>query len=163
EINTGEAGIHEWFEALEKYFHHWDIYQPKSIGNGNAARSTVKPDLHLSVSVRSYRAEKLSDFVAELIDGDSARANKLLLGIAGDYPVVVSRELERVRTWLRQRSRGSERYGLVASSGAMRLKPYGLNARFKIEPIEWFLNDRTDVRSSFYLEDIASEFDIQGL
>ncbi len=76
---------------------------------------------------------------------------------------MLSRDLDEARAWLKARARGSERYGLVASSGASRLKAVGLNVKAAIEPPNWFLNGRDDVRSSFYLEDVASEFDVQGL
>jgi DUF2075 family protein len=52
---------------------------------------------------------------------------------------------------------------LVASSNALRLKPTGIHVKVKIDPSVWFLADKTDVRSSFALEDVATEFDIQGL
>jgi hypothetical protein len=79
------------------------------------------------------------------------------------YPLRITRQLEVAKAWLRQQARGTERCGLVASSGAHRLKPLGLNIRDKIDAPVWFLNDRADVRSSYYLEDVATEFDIQGL
>jgi DUF2075 family protein len=33
----------------------------------------------------------------------------------------------------------------------------------KVDPVRWFLEDRQDVRSSYYLEDVATEFQVQGL
>ncbi len=32
-----------------------------------------------------------------------------------------------------------------------------------MDPIHWFLDGKEDVRSSYYLEDVATEFDVQGL
>jgi len=125
-------------------------------------RVTLSPDLHLGVSMRSFRAETLSTFVSHLVDGDAAAARQARAGLAR-YPIVLTRDLAEARAWLRARARGSERYGLVASSGALRLKAEGLNVKAGIDAANWFLNGRDDVRSSFYMEDAASEFDVQGL
>src|SRR5690606_9988251 len=71
--------------------------------------------------------------------------------------------LEVARQWLRRTARGSERYGLIASFGAHRLRPEGIQVKAKVDAATWFLNNRDDVRSSFYLEEVATEFDVQGL
>jgi hypothetical protein len=124
---------------------------------------SVEPDLHLAVSVRSFRAEKLSQFVNELIAGEASAASRTYESIQVSYPIVLTRSLTAARSWLRSQARGSERYGLVASSGALRLKPEGIHVKADIDAPNWFLNARKDVRSSYYLEDPATEFDIQGL
>jgi hypothetical protein len=59
--------------------------------------------------------------------------------------------------------RGTERYGLVASSKAHRLKPDAIDLRVEVNPVHWFLSGKEDTRSSFYLEDAATEFQVQGL
>src|SRR5262249_9554490 len=123
----------------------------------------VRGPLHLSVAVRSFRAEKLSEFVGALVAGESEIAPALYGEIRAAYPIVLTRSLSTARRWLKARARGTERIGLVASSGAARLKPEGLHVRDKIYPTFWFLNGKDDVRSSYYLEDPATEFDIQGL
>jgi hypothetical protein len=175
EINTGEAGLVEWFDALQKRFTHWDVYYSDQITDKNytwgqdlvsklvCLRSHQKEALHLAVSVRSFRAEKLSAFVGSVIDGDVESAHELYGAIQEDYPITLTRDIGRAREWLRQAARGTERYGFVASSGAIRLKPEGINVKNAIDPITWFLNNRDDIRSSYYLEDVATEFDIQGL
>lgn len=172
EINTGEAGLVEWFNALRKRFHHWDVYHSGQLTSSNqdedldaelaALNAIRKPALHLSVSLRSYRAEKLSDFVAAVIDGEAERARQAFATLT-NYPLMVTRDLGAARQWLRAQARGTERIGLVASSGAMRLKPEGIHVRAGIDPASWFLNGKDDIRSSYYLEDVATEFDIQGL
>ena len=174
EINTGEAGLEEWLRAIERYYQHWKVYvsnrltkadylgdtkAPAAIEHGQV---TLTPALHLAVSVRSFRAEALSEFVGAIIDGDAARARSLWEKL-NHYPMVLTRDLEAARTWLRQHTRGNERIGLVASSNAMRLKPVGIHVKAKIEPQVWFLAAKDDVRSSCALEDVATEFDIQGL
>jgi hypothetical protein len=136
-----------------------DTNAPFSLERLHAAQS---PELHLAVSVRSFRAEALSEFVGAVIDGDAERANSLSQRITC-YPLVLTRELETARAWLREKARGSDRTGLVASSNAVRLKPIGIYVKATIDPPVWFLAEKTDIRSSYALEDVATEFDIQGL
>jgi hypothetical protein len=175
EINDGEAGLSEWFAALAKRFKDWTIVTSDQLSDPSyhggrdlpkmmqGLRHRSDSDLHLAVSVRSFRAEKLSQFVNELIGNDPAAAAKTYLAIKETYPIALTRSLEASRSWLRRQARGSERFGLVASSGAMRLKPEGLHVKAEIDAPVWFLNPRSDVRSSYYLEDPATEFAIQGL
>jgi hypothetical protein len=175
EINTGEGGLTEWFDALQKSFSDWDVYcsphvTEKVYSRGQdlgeqlvSLRAHQSEALHLSVSIRSFRTEKLSAFVGALIDGDAEVAATIYSEIQQAYPIALTRDLERTRKWLRQRARGSERTGLIASSGALRLKSEGINVKVDLDPITWFLNGKNDVRSSYYLEDVATEFHIQGL
>lgn len=175
EINAGEAGLTEWFAALKRSFRDWKIYTSEQLAHRDyhwgqdltalleGLNSQCLPALHLGVSVRSFRAEKLSEFVGALIAGEAKEARALYQTIRATYPMVLTRELGQARQWLRNRARGSERVGLVASSGASRLKPEGVNVHEKIDATTWFLNGRDDVRSSYYMEDPATEFDIQGL
>lgn len=175
EINTGEAGLPEWFSALRTNFTHWEVFYSDRIGSSeyihntpllqhlDGLRAESHSSLHLGVSLRSFRAEKLSDFIGAVIDGRQEIASQLYESIESEYPILLTRSLETARMWLKARSRGSELCGLVASSGANRLKPEGVFVKLKISPAEWFLNGSTDVRSCLYLEDVATEFDIQGL
>src|SRR5579862_9416162 len=107
-------------------------------------------ELHLAVSVRSFRAECLSEFVAALLDGHASTAAALAARLQ-DYPIVLTRNLEQARRWLRRQGRGTERYGLVASSNALRLKPVGIHVKANVEPTDWFLGSSDDVRSSYAL------------
>lgn len=175
EINTGEAGLVEWLSALSDRFPSWDVYASSLLDDRHYTvdsdalnllrQDHVKkcPELHLSVSMRSFRAEKLSAYVGALLDGNADDAKRLLEGLEDRYPVWVSRDLGEARAWLKSVSRGSERCGLVASSGAHRLRPEGIHIKSSVDPASWFLNDKSDVRSSNYLEDVATEFDVQGL
>ena len=175
EINTGEAGISEWFEAIEHSFPRWKIYLSDRLtdseyGAGRIvnqgrknAMVTFLPELHLRTSVRSFRSEKVSLFVKQLLDLEAAAARENLLAIQDKYPIVLTRNLDVAKNWVRAQARGSERYGMVVSSQAERLKPYAIDVRVKSNPIHWFLNGKEDVRSSYYLEDVATEFDVQGL
>jgi Schlafen group 3, DNA/RNA helicase domain len=171
EINTGEAGLQEWLTTISQNYPYWHVHcsnrltRTDYLGGSVGSLSpgvTETPRLHLSVSVRSFRAEVVSDFVGAVIDGNDQRARSLSAQLTS-YPVVLTHDLEAARTWLRQNARGTERIGLVASSNALRLKPVGLHVKAKIDPPAWFLADKTDVRSSYALEDVATEFDIQGL
>ena len=174
EINTGEAGLSEWMAAIRARFPHWQVHasaqivQPDYDLNHDAKsfiateQVSLHDDLHLGVSMRSFRAETLSDFISHLLNGDAEAARQAHEKLES-YPILLTRDLSFARSWLRSTARGSERYGLVASSGAQRLRPEGIHIKASIDPPNWFLNDRTDVRSSFYLEEVASEFDVQGL
>ena len=82
---------------------------------------------------------------------------------AAGFLIRVTRNLNVAKQWLRQQARGSERYGLIASSGGRRLRPEVIDVKNKIDPVFWFLNPEEDVRSAYYLEDVATEFDVQGL
>jgi DUF2075 family protein len=175
EINTGEAGISEWFEAVEHSYPDWKIYLSDRLtdseyGAGrivnqarNNAMVTFLPELHLRTSVRSFRSEKVSLFVKQLLDFEKTGARENLLDIQDKYPIVLTRDLEVAKNWVKGQARGSERYGMVVSSQAERLKPYAIDVRVKTNPVHWFLNGKEDVRSSYYLEDVATEFDVQGL
>ena len=175
EINTGEAGLPEWFSALKKHFSHWHVYLSTEISDIEYTRgASIKEivgdlkheslgDLHLSTSIRSFRSENVSKFVKSVLDCDKENAKELFIKLQDKYPIVITRDINKSRIWLKQHARGSERIGMTASSGAYRLKPYGVCVQVKIDAKNWFLNPKDDVRSSFYLEDVATEFDIQGL
>ena len=175
EINTGEAGIKEWIDAALQKFPHWQIYvssrlTDKEYAAGEAldqlkGRDNVifKDELHLAVSMRSFRAENVSLLVRQLLDLEEEAAAVTRRQVAATYPIVITRCMKKAREWLKGRARGSERYGIVVSSQALRLKPHAIDVRSPIDPIHWFLDGKTDVRSSYYLEDVATEFHVQGL
>ena len=129
-------------------------------GRANVVRDD---SLHLAVSMRSFRAETVSHFVKAVLDCQGGTARELLAQLSDRYPIALTRDLQRAKRWIREHARGSERYGLVASSGAQRLKPHAIDIRVEINPVHWFLNDADDTRSSWYLEDAATEFQVQGL
>lgn len=175
EIHTGEAGLPAWFDALRNYFPHWNIYVSPQIYDVEYTRGQSlknlftglslyrEPYLHLSVSLRSFRNEQVSAFVKSLLDKDLSAAQQLYSALSSNYPIVLTRDLGKARQWIRAQARGTERYGIIASSGAKRLRQFGIWVQSNIQAENWFLNDREDVRSSYFLEDTATEFDIQGL
>lgn len=175
EINTGEAGIGEWIRAVNETFPNWKVYLSKHLtdkeyAEGNVAElishnpNALQVDqLHLAVSMRSFRAENLSKFVHYVLDRDIEQAKELYKSFKNKYPVVLTRDLYKAKRWLEEKARGSERYGIVVSSQAYRLKPLAIDVRLQPNIESWFLADKMDVRSSLFLEDAATEFDIQGL
>lgn len=175
EINTGEAGVSEWLSSLKNNYPHWDIHYSNLISTDEnyladtelrdwlQAVATEKHELHLSVSVRSFRSEKISELMHEILEAKNENAKKLLIEIKNAFPIYLTRDLAIAKNWLRRKAKGSERIGLVASSGGRRLRPLGIDVKNEISAPNWFLNGSDDVRSSNYLEEIATEFDIQGL
>lgn len=175
EINRGEAGISAWFDAILSNFPDWDVFVSPDITESEyaaghaleslAGRINVFKDdgLHLAVSMRSFRAENVSTFVKAVLDCEDDRAREILAKMLPRYPIALTRDLDLAKKWVREHARGSERFGLVASSGALRLKPHAIDVRVDIDPIHWFLNDSSDVRSSYFMEDAATEFQVQGL
>lgn len=175
EINTGEAGLPEWFSALRRNFPGWHVYYSSVMDSdeyvqGGELNDQLRgldavslPALHLAVSVRSFRAEKVSQFVHHVVSNEAEAASALYKEISESYPIVMTRDIESAKAWVRSKARGGELYGLLASSGAGRLKPYGIHVKSKIAPEQWFLNGPEDVRSCQYLEDVGTEFDVQGL
>lgn len=177
EINTGEAGLPEWGRALAENFPHWKILISNELKEGRHATGgqclfkempaylniQESPSLHLKVSLRSFKAEKLSEFVEHLLTNQSNQAASTLATALCDFPIAFTRSLETAKNWLKDKHRGTRRIGLVASSGARRIKAHGLNVQQQLDYVNWLLNPPDDVRSSYFLEDPATEFSIQGL
>jgi hypothetical protein len=175
EINRGEAGISGWLDAVRNKFTHWDVHISPELHDseyaaghalerlGGEVSVLAERTLHLSVSMRSFRAERVSQFVKSVLDCEPTHAKDALATMGDRYPIAITRSLDEARRWIRRHARGSERAGLVATSGAMRLKPHAIDVRAPINPVHWFLNDFDDIRSSNFLEDAATEFQVQGL
>lgn len=174
EINRGEAGVAEWVRALQADLPHWQVALPphlledaSSLDAGlrwhlDQRNPTLDDALHLAWSVRSFRADSVSRFVAAML-GEDAAAAAALRPDPSQFPILRTRSLAAARGWLRARRRAGERSGLLATSKALRLKPEGLYVKAPIDVCEWFLGASDDVRSSTALEDAASEFAVQGL
>jgi transcriptional regulator with XRE-family HTH domain len=175
EINRGEAGIGEWLESINRSFPNWKVYiSDRLVDSEYDAIEAIEKfdklvdvsrnnDLHLSVSMRSFRAESVSSFVKNLLDLEVDAARGELEKFREKYPIVLTRDLSKAKRWLRGCARGTERYGLIVSSNAQRLKPLAIDVRSPMKPVNWFLEGKKDVRSSYYLEDVATEFHVQGL
>lgn len=175
EIHRGEGGISEWLDAVIDGYPHWDLFISSRLTDSEYAaggaierasmhsRANFEQGLHLSVSMRSFRAENVSGFVKAVLDHEDADARTALNQLRGRYPIYLTRELSEAKRWVRAAARGTERFGLLASSKAMRLKPYAIDVRVQTDPVHWFLGESSDIRSSQYLEDVATEFQVQGL
>lgn len=175
EINTGEAGLPEWFDSLCRAFPNWDVYITPQLNDVEYRRDRAWQDmiadlkiferkkLHLATSVRSFRTPDLARFVKAILDVDTEQAKELYERIKGKYPIRLTRNLHSAKQWAREQCQGTTRYGMLSSSGALRLKPEGIFVKNEVSVANWFLNGKDDVRSSYYLEDVVSEFDIQGL
>src|SRR4030065_1768070 len=163
EINTGAAGISEWVESLERSFGDWDIYISSRLSDSEYSAEEVLKKLesrpkveynemiHLAVSMRSFRAEHVSLLVKQLLDLNLDEARDTLEKVKSNYPIVITRDLSKAKQWLKQQARGSERYGIVVSSQAERLKPHAIFVKSPVDPVHWFLDGKEDVRSSYYL------------
>jgi len=175
EINSGEAGIAGWLNALDKKHQDWNVYysdklnQKEYAGSINTAQFEELPNykqessLHLGTSMRSFKAEKLSHMVHHIIGNNAKDAKDYYQEFMKKFPVKISRNLQQSKQWIENQARGNETKGVIASSGAIRLKPEGLFVKNKISASNFFLNSQNDIRSCHYLEDVATEFDIQGL
>lgn len=170
-INKGEAGLQEWIESIHRGYNNWNVYISNSlIESGDLTEEQIdlipnlapREHLHLKMSMRSFRSEKVSLFVNQLLDLKKEQAKETLKDL-GDYPIVLTRSLDVAKKWLREHNRGSERMGLLASSKAERLKAISINVRYQPDFVHWFLDDVNDIRSSNALEDVLTEFKIQGL
>ena len=177
EINTGEAGISEWINALNNKFPHWKVYISPKLTEAEYAEGkvnelleknrnvTYSDSLHLGVSLRSFRAEKLSAFVHALLAIEPDKAAELYNEIKDKYPIVLTRDIEKARRWLHSKVRGTERTGVLITKESARFKPLGIHVLPSGDEnaVHWFLEDKIDTRSSNYLEDAATEIQVQGL
>jgi hypothetical protein len=175
EINTGEAGLPEWFDSLKRSFSHWDVYVTPQLNDEEYRRDRSwdemvselrifeRKKLHLSTSIRSFRTPDVAAFVKSLLDINIKQAKIYWSQISDKYPIVITRDLKKAKVWIKNQCQGTTRYGILASSGALRLKPEGIFVKNEISVANWFLNGKNDVRSSYAMEDVVTEFDIQGL
>ena len=176
EINTGEAGISEWIKAVNSEFRHWEVHISPKLTDAEYAEGKVSEllkdnpkvifsdSLHLSVSLRSYRAEKVSAFVHAVLTFDN-NASVIYNEIKDKYPIVLTRDMARARKWLHEKVRGTERIGVLVTKEAARFKPLAVHILPSGDEnaVHWFLEDKVDTRSSNYLEDAATEIQVQGL
>lgn len=173
EINTGEAGLDGWVEALGRRFNDWDVYASDKLVQTEYAGGEIDfsgvsnyfpdPDLHLATSMRSFKAERMSRMVHHLVHNEPKKAFATYQEFKDRFPIKITRDFEVAKKWIKSKARANETKGVIASSGAIRLKPEGLFVKNSLEAADWFLNSCDDIRSCHYLEDVATEFDIQGL
>jgi DUF2075 family protein len=183
EIHNGEGGLAEWGITLREKFKHWKVVvSPKALssdaslaghrlfedGDIDGLHVTTEPAMHLGVNLRSFRAQHVTEWIDAVLAGEEKKASELVPQLRG-FPIALTRSLEVARNWLHKQTRGQRRCGLVASSGAIRLRADGLELSSGFRQgnrdiyVHWFLNQAPDVRSSNQLEVAASEFECQGL
>jgi hypothetical protein len=179
EIHDGEAGLSEWGRALAKY-PHWRVFvSPEALKGGEsvagaslfgsepvANRVDEERALHLGICIRSHQATELATWVNTVLKGDDKAAKELSTRFQ-QFPIALTRDLQKAKKWLLKHARGERRCGLVASSGATRLRAFGIETSMAIREAYsypyWFLKPRGDIRASYQLEVVATEFEIQGL
>lgn len=176
DINTGEAGIQEWFDSLRRSYPDWKVYvsnkitEEEYVGNNSFDKlieglncKTVE-ELHLSISLRSFRSEKVANFVHHLLNNEKEQAAAIYQEIKKVYPICMTRDLNTAKEWIKKQTEGKNcRHGLIASSQAKRLRAEGIWVECKCKPEKWFLEEKNDIKSSYFMEEVATEFDIQGL
>jgi len=183
EIHNGEAGLSEWGKTLRDKFPNWEVVvSPKVLekdastaghqlfGDGSSKSIVIRhePSLHLDINLRSFRAQNFTEWVDAILSGDSKKAATIIPKLE-NFPFALTRSLATARTWLREKARGKQHAGLVASSGALRLRANGIELSSGFRQgnrdmfVHWFLANPPDVRSSNQLEIAASEFECQGL
>ena len=183
EINSGEEGVRGWGEALRKLTpearKRWTVIGPPDLFEGGPTAGAFSigelphevtrrtdPELQLRVPQRSFRSPGVSEWVNAVIAGRRLEASAIA-GRLGNYPILVTRSIEQAKEWLQVNGRGERRFGLLASSGARRLRAYGygvtLHATAGAEIAHWYLNPKGDIRASFALEVPANEYSCQGL
>lgn len=173
EINTGEAGLDGWIEVLRRRFNDWDIYASDKLTQAEYAGGEIdfsgmvnyfpEPDLHLATSMRSFKAERMSRMVHHLVHNEPLKAFSTYQDFKDKFPIKITRNFKFAKAWIKSKARANETKGVIASSGAIRLKPEGLFVKNSLQAADWFLNSCDDIRSCHFLEDTATEFDIQGL
>ena len=177
EINTGEAGISEWIDALNTRFPDWHVFISNKLTDAEYAEGkvnellkynknvTYSSDLHLAVSLRSFRAETLSSFIHSLLNFSPNASSLYKNVIEKGYPIFLTRDINKARTWLRKQARGTQQTGILVTKVAARFKPQAVNvlAQGDENAVHWFLEDKNDIRSSNYLEEAATEIQVQGL
>lgn len=175
DIYDGEVGINEWFRTGIEDFKEWEMYyspaiftqiEDKGIDTDmikSCERCHEILELHLKTSIRSFRADKLCQFVDSLLDNNPEKAKDIYSMISKKYPIFITRDISKAKKWAKSQVRGSQRCGVLACSSAQRLKPEGVYVPTDIDVKNWFLAPSDDLRSSNMMEIVASEFKVQGL
>jgi hypothetical protein len=180
EINTGEAGISEWGNAIINKFRKWEVHTSKELTDVNS-KLVSKPlfdeeqdlseliihkddRLFLKVNQRSFKAKDLISWVDLLLTNQPEKARELSIALKEHFPLFITREINTAKKILKEKMAPGQRIGLIASSQGLRLRPYGVIARdADFDECSWFLNDEDDIRSSNFLETVATEYKVQGL
>jgi hypothetical protein len=118
EINSGEIGLAGWRDAIGDRYPSWDVYYSDMLGHGEYVGKDVvfsqltnevciaDPGLHLAASMRSFRAEALSEFVHHLVAGRAVEAHRVYQNFKDRYPIRLTRAMFISSTRHRGRSPG---------------------------------------------------------
>lgn len=181
EIYDGEAGLSAWGNALADTAERWTVWvaPPALEGGASVAGQTLFPSgkppsldvrlttkLHLSVAKRSPRAERYAEWVNHVLAGEPDAAAGIITALE-QFPIFLTRDFGAAKKLIREYASERSRFGLVASSGAMRLRADGIELkrefRNSLKYPDWFLRPSGDIRSSNQLEIAVTEFECQGL
>jgi hypothetical protein len=173
EINTGEAGLTTWLEAIvnrnltNKVS--WKLSGPRIPLEFLQQREVFSQSshLHLQSNERTDNAANISQWTEFFLNGEFERAKNIRLTF-GDFPMFFTRDLETARKWLHKAGiEQSQSTGLIASSKSKRLVNYGVDpvadANRSFNWANWYLNSLPDLNSSAALEIAATEYKCQGL
>lgn len=169
EIHTGEAGAHLWSEAVlsrNAAGARWSALGSPSAITRNDGALERSDALHLRHNRRAIGAASMSEWVDQVLAGDQVAALAAVAKMGKQFPILVTRDLDATREWLRSREAWT-RYGLVASSRSSRLRAYGIEMDNEFQAgiawPKWFLDRPPSLLASTALEVAASEFKCQGL
>ena len=156
-INRGERGPVAWLEAAEKY--NWGVsISDATLGlndfndvRANWVNHPMRKKLqygHLTDSIRYYRnsgVERWAHSILTMNKEDAIRETEQL--IENGHQMLVTRDLEKAKAWVRKNRIGEERAGMICSGKAVRLAAEGLFANLKPSIAPWMLSPRRDTPS----------------
>lgn len=174
EINDGEAGLAEWGRVIAASGAWRAVAAPRALHAAEPAQRladgpvpwlALDDALDLVLPIRAVRDGSAAAWVDAVLADDPPRAAAIAAAAGEAFTIHLTRDLAAMRAALRARARGLRRAGLVASSGARRLRAEGLGAQLvgKDAVPDWFLRRWPDVRASDALEVFATEYSCQGL
>ena len=177
EIHTGEeSGIQGWLDAVARSDQRdrWSIHTPAYLDKEYDFRKVQRiadDRLSLDSTIRSHAAAGLHAWVNGVLAESPLQKDDLTRGasslLAASYPVLLTRDLDWAKSYARARFEGEplRRYGLLASSKARNLQPYGVDNLYDrfFPTAKWFNAPPNDPKSCCRLDKPAQEFHCQGL
>jgi hypothetical protein len=174
QIHSGEeAGLGQWRDAARppNATQLWKVHCPPRLASTFADLPVQTHEyLDLKVSLRNRRAERLHDWVALLLAGSIPEAARRAFPIQMDgFPMYLTRDLDEAKDYVRDRyiDQPAKRYGLLASSHAKGLVPFGVDngymATSRMNIAKWYNAPADEPRSCCALVQPVTEFGCQGL
>ena len=176
-IHVGEeGGVPLWRDAIQRSNKaaEWTVHAAPAFSEVFQAipgASHWNPVLSLDTEIRFHLTPKVHQFVAGLLDGQSASGLSTLADELheGGHRFLLTRSLDSAREYLRERYADAKfaRYGLVASSKDKWLPSFGVDNTFQttkqLRVGPWYNAAPTDLQSCCQLDTVATEFSSQGL